>query len=58
MSLNGQKITGVKVIDIMEESAETTEKMVNRAIQDINNSKIKILDIQTTGDHVFLIFGE
>ncbi len=58
MSLNGRKVSGVKVVNIMEESAEATEKMVNKAIDEINGQGIEILDIQTTGDNLILILGD
>lgn len=41
----------------MEENAEAIEKMVNKAIADIHAQKIKILDIQTTGDNLVIILG-
>jgi len=58
MSLNGRKVSGVRVVNIMEESAEATEKMVNKAIDEINGQGIEILDIQTTGDNLILILGD
>ena len=58
MELEEHIITGIKVINIIEENAAAIEKMVNRAIGDINRQKIKILDIQTTGDNLILILGE
>ena len=58
MELEGHIITGIKVVNIIEENAAAIEKMVNGAIEDINRQKIKILDIQTTGDNLILILGE
>ncbi|GJL78173.1 MAG: hypothetical protein NPINA01_11620 [Nitrospinaceae bacterium] len=58
MGLESHKITGVKVLNIVEENAEAIEKMTNRAIAEIHQQKIKILDIQTTGDNLILILGE
>ena len=58
MNLYGKKISRVRVLNIMEESAEATEKMVNLAIREINEENIKILDIQTTGDNLIFILGE
>ena len=55
MSLYGKKVSHVRVLNIMEESAEATEKMVNLAIREINEQNIKILDIQTTGDNLIFI---
>ncbi len=42
----------------MEESAEATEKMVNKAIDEINGQGIEILDIHATGDNLILILGD
>lgn len=58
MGLESNKVTGVKVLNIMEESASAVEKMVNEAIAEIHRQKIRILDIQTTGDNLILILGE
>ena len=58
MNLYGKKISRVRVLNIMEESAEATEKMVNLAIREINEENIKILDIQTTGDNVIFFLGK
>ena len=58
MSLYGKKVSHVRVLNIMEESAEATEKMVNLAIREINEENIKILDIQTTGDNVIFFLGK
>ncbi len=55
---SGQKISGVKVINIMEENAEAIETMVNRAIAEIHEKKIRILDIHVTGDNLILILGD
>lgn len=58
MGLEAHKVSGVKVLNIAEENGEAIEKMVNRAIAEINNQKIQILEIQTTGDNLILILGE
>ncbi len=58
MKFEGYKISGVKVINIMEENAEAIEKMVNKAIDEVYRQKLKILDIQTTGDNLILVVGE
>jgi len=58
MGLESHKISGVKVLNIAEENAEAIEKMVNNAIAEIHRQKIKILDVQTTGDNLILILGE
>ena len=58
MKFEGYKISGVKVVNIMEENAEAIEKMVNQAIGEVYQQKLKILDIQTTGDNMILVLGE
>ena len=58
MELEGYVISGIKVINIIEENATAIEKMVNKAINDIHEQKIKILDLQTTGDNLILVLGE
>ena len=58
MKFEGYKISGVKVVNIMEENAEAIEKMVNKAIDEVYRQKLKILDIQTTGDNMILVLGE
>tara|TARA_Y100000310_G_scaffold193254_1_gene193223 strand:+ start:1318 stop:1500 length:183 start_codon:yes stop_codon:yes gene_type:complete len=58
MKFEGYKISGVKVVNIMEENAEAIETMVNKAIDEIYRQKLKILDIQTTGDNLILITGK
>ena len=58
MKFEGYKISGVKVVNIMEENAEAIEKMVNQAIDEVYRQKLKILDIQTTGDNMILVLGE
>ena len=58
MRFEGYKISGIKVVNIMEENAEAIETMVNKAIDEIYQQKLKILDIQTTGDNLILITGK
>ncbi|MCH8156141.1 MAG: hypothetical protein IID18_00045 [Nitrospinae bacterium] len=58
MGLESHKVSGIKVLNIMEENAEAIEAMVNKAIEEIHRQKIKILDIQATGDNLILILGE
>ncbi len=58
MGYEGNKVDGVKVINILEESAETIEKMVNIVIKDIYSRDRIILDIQTTGDNIIIILGQ
>ena len=58
MQLEGYIITGIKVINIIEENATAIEKMVNKAIEEINKQNINILDIQTTGDNLIIFLGK
>ncbi len=58
MSTNGKKITGVKAININEESAEAIEKMVAKAIQEIRGKGLEILEIQTSSDYLIMILGD
>jgi len=55
MSLDGEKITGVKVLNISEESVEALEKMVDKAIQEIRGKGLEIMDIQTSPDYLIMI---
>ena len=56
--MKGYIISGVKVINIVEENAATIEKMANKMIADLNIKKIKIRDLQITGDNLILVLGE
>ena len=58
MEMKGHIISGVKVINIVEENAVTIEKMANKMIADLHLKKIKILDLQITGDNLILVLGE
>ena len=58
MEMKGHVISGVKVINIVEENAVTIEKMANKMIADLHIKKIKILDLQITGDNLILVLGE
>jgi hypothetical protein len=58
MIFNEQKMTGIKVMNIMEESAGAIEKMVNKAIQEVAENNKVILDIKITDDNIFLILGD
>ena len=58
MQLEGYIITGIKVINIIEENATAIEKMVNKAVEEINKQNINILDIQTTGDNLIIFLGK
>ncbi|MGV7222586.1 MAG: hypothetical protein ACQ9MH_13760 [Nitrospinales bacterium] len=51
-------MTGIKVMNIMEESAEAIEKMVNKAILEVSDKNKVILDIKITDDNIFLILGD
>ena len=58
MSSNGKRITGVKAININEESAEAIEKMVDKAIQKVRGEGLEILEIQTSSDYLIMILGK
>ena len=58
MEMEGHVISGVKVINIVEENAASIEKMANKMITDLHIKKIKILDLQITGDNLILVLGE
>ena len=56
--MKGHIISGVKVINIVEENAATIEKMANKMIADLHIKNIKILDLQITADNLILVLGE
>ena len=58
MSSDGKQITGVKAININEESAEAIEKMVAKAIQQVRGEGLEILEIQTSSDYLIMILGK
>jgi len=58
MSSDGMKITGVKALNINEESAEAIEKMVAKAIQEIRGEGLENLEIQTSSDYLIMILGK
>ena len=50
-------VSGIRVLDIMEESASAIEDMVNKAIREINDQQIEILNVLATGDNLILVLG-
>ena len=56
--MKGHIISGVKVINIVEENAASIDKMANKIITDLHTKKKKILDLQITGDNLILVLGE
>jgi hypothetical protein len=58
MSINNQKVGGVRVLDIAEEGALAIEKMVNNVIGEVKRQNIPIIDIQVTDTNCFIIIGE
>ena len=52
---NMKNYGSVKIVNITIENASRIEKMVNKAISDLNKQKIKILDLQITEDNIVLI---
>ena len=57
MEMKGHIISGVKVINIVEENAATIEKMANKMIADLHKKNIKMLDLQITADNLILVLG-
>ncbi len=55
MSLDGEKITGVKVLNINEESVEAIEKMMENALQEIRGKGLEIMDIHTSSDYLIMV---
>ncbi len=58
MSSDGKRITGVKALNINEETSEAIEKMVAKAIQEIRGEGLEILEIQTSSDYLIMILGK
>jgi len=58
MSLDGEKITGVKVLNINEESVEAIEKMMDNALQEIRGKGLEIMDIHTSSDYLIMVLGK
>ncbi len=57
MNFDKNKMAGVKVMNILEESASAIEKMVSKAIIEVEDQNQVILDIKITSDNIFLILG-
>ena len=45
----------IKIVNITLENASAIEKMVNKAISDLNKQKIKVLDLQITEDNILFV---
>jgi len=58
MAFEGKKIVGVKALNINEESAEAIEKMVDKAITEVRERGLEILEIQTSSDYLIMILGQ
>ena len=58
MASDMKKITGVKALNINEESAEAIEKMVDKAITEVRKRGLEILEIQTSSDYLIMILGK
>jgi hypothetical protein len=54
----GQKINGLRVLDIWEESAKLNEVMFNKVIEEINQQNTLIIDIQVTDNHYLKLLGD
>ena len=57
MNFEKNKMAGVKVMNILEENASAIEKMVSKAIIEVEDQNQVILDIKITSDNIFLILG-
>ncbi len=58
MNFDKNKMAGVKVMNILEENASAIEKMVSKAIIEVEDQNQVILDIKITSDNIFLILGD
>jgi len=58
MRNSDQQVTGIRVLDISEESAKTIEAMFNQVIEEINLQETSIIDVRITDNHCFLLLGE
>ena len=56
--LDGKTVTGIRVLNIIEENASAVEDMVNKAIIELNDNEIEILNVLATGDNLILVLGE
>ena len=52
---NMKNYGSIKIVNITLENASAIEKMVNKAISDLNKQKIKILNLQITEDNIVLV---
>ncbi len=57
MNFDKHKMAGIKVMNVLEESAAAIEKMVHKAIIEVEDQDQVILDIKITSDNIFLILG-
>ena len=57
MNFDKHKMAGIKVMNVREESAAAIEKMVDKAIIEVEDQDQVILDIKITSDNIFLILG-
>ena len=57
MNFEKNKMAGIKVMNILEENASAIEKMVSKAIIEVEDQNQVILDIKITSDNIFLILG-
>jgi hypothetical protein len=58
MGSGAKKIVGVKALNINEESAQAIEKMVDKAIREVRDKGLEILEIQTSSDYLIMILGD
>ncbi|QPJ65927.1 MAG: hypothetical protein G3M78_11195 [Candidatus Nitrohelix vancouverensis] len=58
MNLISSYITGIKVLDTAEESAQAIETMVNKAIAEARSNGFDILDLQMSDNNIVLVLGK
>ncbi len=58
MRNSDHKVTGIRVLDMAEESTKTIEAMFSKVVAEINMQKTPIIDVRVTDNHCFLLLGE
>lgn len=58
MNFDKRKMAGIKVMNVLEESAAAIEKMVHKALIEVEDQDQVILDVKITSDNIFLILGD
>ena len=58
MSLGGQKVSQIRVVNIFEENPAAIEKMTDGLIKTIYKDNKDILDIHVNDDNIIFVIGE